>query len=270
MAGKQKVVITFQKTVKSASYGGKASKKHMEMLIRRMYPDLNVNDIEVYTSDGQNIDLRTMADLCNRNNQHHKFEIKRSQQVDQSDNDQKSRNRHSRNNSGPGKSVRELVSSPEKKNWPEILESDYPTVLFNTTSLKKLSTLVESNLAQEQANFLYRIIENEFSEAVYLYRQGFLTNSIELNDNIEMNLKRFFKTYRQSQDTFELVDAADQKEDHIPMERFKELLVKFESESLMAADDISALIRAYNVRPLLVKSMVRDYFDDIIQLPALA
>lgn len=270
MATKQRIVIAHDKTVKAASFGGKASKKNVEMIIRRMYPEINPKEMTITTQDGRSIDLDIMADICNRNGQDLKFVIHTQKSIHEHPDEEISRtNMHSRNNSAPGKSVRQLVSSPEKMNWPEVLDSEFPTVLFNTTNTKKLSTLIESKMAQENANFLYRIIDNEFSEVVYLYKHGFLVNSIELNDNIELNLKAFFKTYA-SEDHLELSDPADQKDDHIPEPSFRDLLFKLELDRLMASADISALIRAYNVRPLLVKSMARDYFDDIIQLPALA
>ena len=106
---------------------------------------------------------------------------------------------------------------PEKISWPDVLENDLPSILFNTTSLPKVKKMVENCCTDVEASFLYRQIDNEFSESVYLYNRGMLHNTLDMNENVEQNIAAFLNSYS-SGEKFTLVSESDQKMEHVPVD----------------------------------------------------
>lgn len=280
MSTKHKIVVCFEKVKKAATYGGTATEKNMGVLVNRMFPNVDLNKA-VFTleEDGRVVGLDLLADHCNRSDKEvlvtlladgTKSNKKLNSRMASQNSDALKGMVHSRNNSGPARSVHPLIEVQERITWPDILDTDRPLVLFNCTNLAKLKIMVE-NLEDSPSDiiFLYRILDNEFSESVYFYYNGVLINSIEFNERTEENVKRFMIAWENRED-FQLVSEEDQRDDHLPLEELQQLLTDLEENKLMNASKIIEFLRAYNLRPLIVKPLVRDYLDSIISLEDLA
>lgn len=279
MASKHKVILSFEKTAKSVSYGGVPTAENMVSLIKYVFPSLDLSAVGVTDNEGKQINVRTMAELCASSLKPLKFRLVRgiTPVVSQSTGSnrkvkhagEKKIKEHSRSTSVITTSVKPILELPDELEWPYVLESDHPAVVFNTTDLNKVREIVDSLNSDIHAHYLYRQIDNEFAESVYLYKKGLLNSSIEMNSNVQKNILSFLESCKE-ETNFNPISDSDEKLDHLPAEELLGLLNELETENLMDQGDIKAVVRAYNMRPLLLKPIIRDYFDGIIPIMTLA